>query len=115
MFGLKNKPSEGDLELAILYAALHARANEGDQSRLSTREEIETFLGLAFKEKKIYPDGEQRRLARMSVDSLLLENVFINELLQLHLSNPRASLPTDSRDRMLAAIEKAVKEFIESR
>ena len=115
MSWFRKLPTEEELERAILYASMLARANEHDQSRLSTKEEITTYLERAFAELRIKPDRSQRRLAQMSVDALLVESTFIEELLRFRLSNPEAPLPEEFRTKMLKAIEKSVNEFMKGR
>lgn len=106
------KPSEEELERAVLYASMLARANERDNSRLSTKDEIATYLDLAFAELKANPDQQQQQLAQMSAQGLLMEHDFIEEVLEFRISNPGAALPIHFRDKMLAALEKAVTEFM---
>lgn len=108
----KKPPTEEELERAIMYAAMLARANEHDQSRLSTKDEISAYLKRAFGDLGVKPDRSQKQLAHMSVDALLIENTFINDLMNFRQSNPGAALPIEFRERMLKAVEESVNGFM---
>lgn len=115
MSWFRRRPTEDEIERAVLYAAMLARANERDKARLSTEAEIADFLDVAFGELKVRPDKQQKQMAHMGVDALLVESDFLEELLQFRLSNPDAALPVHFRDKMLAAIEKTVNVFMGGR
>lgn len=113
MSWFRKKPTEGELELVILQAAMLARANERDQRRLSTADEIAACVELAANQAKARPDQEQKRVAIMSVQALLSENEFLEELMRFRLSQrPGEPLPVEFRERMLAAVEKSVQDFL---
>jgi hypothetical protein len=95
-----------------MYAAMLARSIEHDQARLASKEEITAFLDHAFQEIGVKPDRETMHLARMGVGALLAENDFIEELLRFRLSNPNASLPIGTRERMVEAIKRTVDGFV---
>ncbi|MFP3944745.1 MAG: hypothetical protein ACLFWF_12670, partial [Alphaproteobacteria bacterium] len=63
MFGLRKRPSDGELESVLLVTAMLARTNEHDQSRLSTSDEIGRFLRMACKKVGVRPDDEQKKIA----------------------------------------------------
>lgn len=108
-----SEATEDEIERAVMYAAMLARGNEYDHGRLSTGEEIAACLGRAYSEMRIAPDEQQRQLAVASVQALLAENEFIEELLRYRLSQPPgAPLPTYFRAKMLAAFEKSVSQFL---
>jgi hypothetical protein len=59
----KKRPSEEQFELVILQAATLARANEHDQGRPSTTEEVAACLEMAAKQVNVTPDKKQRSMA----------------------------------------------------
>ncbi|HZF29892.1 MAG TPA: hypothetical protein VE907_12280 [Gammaproteobacteria bacterium] len=105
--------TEDEIERATMYAAMLARGYEYDRGRPSTREEIGACLGRAYAEMRIEPDEQQRQIAVASVQGLLAENTFIEELLRYRLSQPPgAPIPVEFRPKMLAALEKSVNQFL---
>ena len=113
MSWFREKPTEDELERAVLFAAMIARGKERDTSRLTTNTELQQFLEYAFKEMGMKPDQKERQISAMGVHSLLVEDNFINEALDYRLSHDGADLPSSFRGKMLAAMEKTVGEFLE--
>lgn len=116
MSWFRGKPTEAELELVVLQAAMLARANEHDTGRLSTSDEISACVDLAANQANARPDKQQKQLACMSVQALLVESEFLEELMRFRLSQkPSEPLPVEFRERMLAAIQNSVDEFMRDR
>lgn len=112
----KEKPTELELELVLLQAAMVARANEHEQNRPSTNDEISVFIEIVADQAGVIPDAEQKKLAIMGVQSLLVESEFLEEAMCFRLSNtPGEPLPIEFREKMLAAMQKSVDDFLRDR
>lgn len=107
----RKKPSEYELERAVLFAAMLARANERDTEKLTSQSAIHQYLELSFKDLGVKPNQKQKLISAMGVDSLLVENDFINEAVDFRLKNGDAPFPASFREKMLNAMEKAVSDF----
>ena len=71
---------------------------------------------MAAKQGNVSPDEEQTRLALMSVQALLVESEFLEELMRYRLSQPPGTpLPSHFRAKMLAALQKSVDDFLTRR
>lgn len=111
MAWFRRKPNESQIELAVLRAALLARAQEGDTSRLASDTEIATFLDFAFREMKLRPNASHTEIATISVQALLSQKEFLTELSAYQEAHPGDPLPTEFRSKMLAAIQQVVAEY----
>jgi len=107
----RKKPTESQLELIVLRASVLAKAQEIDTQKLATDEHIKSVIAFAFEEAKLKPDTSSVNTASISVQALLSEGVFLDELLKYQMSHPREAIPVEFRDRMLETIEKTVNEF----
>lgn len=113
MFWLRKKATEDQVERATMFAAMLARASERDNKRLASNDEVLSYVDMGFKDLNARPTSDQRQAARLGVSALLVENNFIEELLNFRLANPSAQLPMEFREKMLDAIEKSIKDFSE--
>lgn len=114
MHWFRKRATEEHVERATLFAAMLARASERDRGQLALRAELLAFVDLAFKDLVVRPTSKQRQVAYLSVGALLVESRFVEELLAFRLANPTEPLPPGSREKMLAAIERSVNEFMNS-
>ena len=95
----------------ILFAAMLARGNELDNSKVTTNDEIHQFLNHAFKDMGVKPDKKERQISVMGVQALLAEGNFINEALDYRLTHEGADFPPEFREKMLNAIQRMVGGF----
>ena len=108
----QKRPTEDELERSVLFAAMLARGKERDTSMLTTNDEIHQFLDHAFSDLGVKPNQKQRQISAMGVQALLTESDFINEVLEYRLTHGDAGLPPSFREKMLAAMEKTVGEYM---
>ena len=109
----RKKPTEDELERSVLFAAMLARGKERDTSQLTTNDEIQAY-SLITPSRKLdtKPDQKERQFSALGVQALLTESDFINEALDYRLTHEGADMPPSFRGKMLAAMEKAVGDFM---
>jgi hypothetical protein len=108
----KKKPTEIELERIIMQSACIAKAKEYDTSKLTSDSAIEKFFRISCNDLDVKPDKNQLKMAKLSIQALLVEGDFVDELLQFRIKNPDQPLPHEFRSKMLAAVEKSVNEFM---
>ena len=111
MSWFKRKPTEGELETSILFAAMLAKAKEREANQLASDEEIREFLDHSFKDIGVSPGRTEIQVSVIGVQALLTEGKFINEALDFRLENGGAPMPVSFREKMLEAMQTSVDDF----
>lgn len=110
---IHKKPSEIELERIIMHAACVAKTKQYDTVQMTSESEIEKLFQVSCDELKVTPDKDQIRIAKLSIQALLLEGNFLNEIIEFRSTNPNQPPPAEFRSKMQTAIEKSVNEFIQ--
>ena len=110
---IHKKPSEIELERIIMHAACVVKAKQTDTAQMTSESEIEKLFLVSCDELKVKPDKDQIRNAKFSMQALLLEGNFLNEIIEFRSTNPNQPPPAEFRAKMYTAIEKSVDEFIQ--
>ena len=108
----KKKPTELELELIVMRAAMIAKAKEIDTGQLASNDELASLITFAFKEVDRKADANNQKFSLLGVRALLTEGAFLNELVEYQVANPGQHLPNEFRAKMLTAMQKSVTDFL---
>jgi len=110
----RKRPTEEQIEDIVLKVALLAKSKESVYSKLCPKEELTSFVDDEFKRMKVKPKEHDAQMTRMSIEAVLAERNFLNEILDRLHAEPSQGLPLDWRPKMRAAVERVVQGFINS-
>lgn len=105
------KPTDEELERAVLHASILAKMLEQKTSKLCSDTEITNFLESMYEKIGVKPSSKQKKLAIMSVSALMVQTPFFKELLKSGVPSIQQPLSNTTRANMIGAIKKSVSEF----
>lgn len=107
----KQQASEPELELIVLRVAMSAKARENETLELVPDDEIRSMITLAFNKMERKADADYQQYAFLGVQTLLAESRFLDEAIDYQVSHPGRPLPKEFREKMRAALRRAVSEY----
>jgi hypothetical protein len=110
----RKRPTDEQIEVVVLKVALLAKSKESVYSKLCPKEELASFVDDEFKRMKVKPKEQSSQMTIFSIEALLAEGKFLNEILDRWHADPSLGLHPDWRQQMRGAVGRVVQGAINS-